>query len=233
MKLLLVDDDPKITSSLYILLNRSFLVHTANKIGTAMERLATNSYDIILLDLSLPDGQGRTLCMDIRRRGIKAPIVIISGTSDSATKINLLESGANDYLTKPFNTGELLARVRIQVRQRLDRTTQRTVRVGDLKLDSRNQQVLCNGQVLLLRRREYLVLECLMLNAPYTVHHDVLSQYVWDELETTANNVHVHITNLRKKLRSYSSEAIQTNHGIGYALGGQVINKRPPKVRLA
>lgn len=233
MKLLLVDDDPKITSSLYILLNRSFLVHAANSVSAALEKLAKNSYDIILLDLSLPDGQGRSLCMDIRRRGIKAPIVIISGTSDSATKINLLESGANDYLCKPFNSNELLARVRVQVRQQLDRTTLRNVRVGDLKLDTKKQQVWCRGQLLHLRRNEYFVLECLMLNAPDTVHRDILSNYVWDGLEITANNVHVHINNLRKKLTSYNSEAIQTIHGIGYTIGKPILNKRPPKARVA
>lgn len=226
MKLLLVEDDTMLANSLYSLFKRSYLVHLADRASSALERIANHRYDVIVLDLQLPDQSGQEVCSKIRTTDILTPIVILSGTVDQQTKTALLDAGANDYISKPFHTKELLARLRVQTRQRTGKTTANLLTVGDISIDTNKQIAWCNGLPLTLRRKEFTLLECLALNAPSTVHQEILSQYVWDDQDTQSSSIHVHISNLRKKLRAIGSDSINTVHGIGYALTNEP-RKRP------
>ncbi len=226
MKLLLVEDDTMLANSLYSLFKRSYLVHLADRASSALERIANHRYDVIVLDLQLPDQSGQEVCSKIRTTDILTPIVILSGTVDQQTKTALLDAGANDYISKPFHAKELLARLRVQTRQRTGKTTANLLTVGDISIDTNKQIAWCNGLPLTLRRKEFTLLECLALNAPSTVHQEILSQYVWDDQDTQPSSIHVHISNLRKKLRAIGSDSINTVHGIGYALTNEP-RKRP------
>lgn len=226
MKLLLVEDDTMLANSLYSLFKRSYLVHLADRASSALERIANHRYDVIVLDLQLPDQSGQEVCSKIRTTDILTPIVILSGTVDQQTKTALLDAGANDYISKPFHAKELLARLRVQTRQRTGKTTANLLTVGDISIDTNKQIAWCNGLPLTLRRKEFTLLECLALNSPGTVHQEILSQYVWDDQDTQPSSIHVHISNLRKKLRAIGSDSINTVHGIGYALTNEP-RKRP------
>jgi DNA-binding response OmpR family regulator len=222
-KVLLVEDDRSIASALAHALTNSYDIDIAATGRLALYKTDIEIYDIIILDLNLPDMSGTDICSLLRERGFSSPILILTGNDNVMTKIKLLDSGANDYLTKPFSLGELKARLRALARNQPGRPLpKRQLVAGELILDRQAYQVSYRGKSVSLRRKEFTILECLMENAGHIVTRQALVRHAWqgtDDLWT--NTVDVHIKHIRDKIDRH---IIQTAHGIGYRLTtGQAI----------
>ncbi|MEK7594535.1 MAG: response regulator transcription factor [Patescibacteria group bacterium] len=220
-QVLLIEDDRSIATALSQALRGSHNIEVAGTGQTALYKVDTEEFDIIVLDLNLPDMTGIMVCRQIRDRGLSVPILILSGDSGVMTKINLLDSGANDYLTKPFSLGELKARLRALLRtnQGLLKLS-RQLSIGDLLLDRQTFKVTREGIEVTLRRKEFALLECLMEHAGTVVTRNALTRYAWQGNDNIwTNTVDVHIKSLRDKIdRPFGQSLIQTVHGLGYKL---------------
>lgn len=225
-RLLLVEDDRSIASALAQVLRSSYEVDVAATGKLALYKTGLESFDIIVLDLNLPDMSGIIICQQLRARGVSAPILILSGEARVLTKINLLDSGANDYLTKPFSLGELKARLRalLRINHRSIRPSGQLI-VGDLVLDRPTQTVSRCGQIISLRRKEFDLLKCLMEHAGSVVSRETLYQLVWRDMNNLwTNTVDVHIKHLRDKIdRPFGISLIHTVHGLGYKVDLQPV----------
>lgn len=220
MKLLVIDDDTRFTSSLYYLFYKSFTVHIAPYAQLALAKLKANTYDLILLDLNLPDDSGQSLYDSVRATNASTPIVVVSGAGDLATKVAMLDSGASDYITKPVYAEELRARVAIHTKKPSSGIAVSKLMTDDLVLDTKSHLASRNGRPIFLRKREYTLLECLMLNMGSAVSKELLADYVWEGNNvTSSNNIHVQVNHLRCKLNVTGSKPlIQTVHGVGYRI---------------
>ncbi len=220
-KLLLVEDDRAIARALALALRNTYAV---DNIGSGEEALLyadRQQYAVIMLDLNLPDLSGKVVCRQLRERGVTVPILILTGESEVLTKINVLDEGANDYLTKPFSLGELKARLRVLTRQ----TTAPAVpvkhlTVSGLCLNRQTHMVSREGVTVSLRRKEFALLECLMEHAGNVVTRGALIRYAWPGAEDPwTNTIDVHVKYLRDKVdRPFEYPLIQTVHGLGYRL---------------
>ncbi len=187
-----------------------------------------NNYDAIILDLNLPDISGLEVCQRLRAAGDTTPILILSGEDKVMSKIHLLDAGANDYLTKPFSVGELKVRLRVLLRDNQSLPTpSQVLQVGDLLLDPNKHIVEREGLAIELRKKEFLMLECLMTNVGKAVSRAAIGNYAWDKGGTPwTNTIDVHIKHLRDKVdRGFSEPMIRTIHGVGYRID-------PPKPLL-
>lgn len=220
-KVLLVEDDRSIAGALAQALRDEYDIDVASTGKLALFKVDTDQFHLIVLDLNLPDTSGIFICQQLRDRGVNAPILILSAETKVLTKINLLDAGANDYLTKPFSLGELKARLRALSRINSS-TAHRSTKlvVGNLTMNRRTYKVERAGVEIELRRKEFGLLECLMEHAGSVVTRDMLAQSVWqasDDLWT--NTVDVHIKHLRDKIeRPFGDRLIRTVHGLGYKL---------------
>lgn len=222
-KVLLIEDDRSIAGALALALKTSYDVDVAGSGKLALEKTSALSYEVIVLDLSLPDASGITICQRLRDRGLRTPILILSGDSAVLTKINLLDAGANDYLTKPFSLGELKARLRVLLRTaaRDSALNEKPVLgIYGITLDRQSFLVTRDNTEIHLRRKEFDILEYLLEHAGQVVSRDSLSRYIWqDREERWTNTVTVHIKSLRDKLyRPFKYNLIHTVHGRGYKL---------------
>ncbi len=216
MQILFVEDDTQLAEGLVTTLRREgFAVnHVANG-KDALLAAKTGNPDIILLDLGLPDTDGLTLLSTLRSRKVQTPVLILTARDDLETKVRGLDSGADDYLVKPFELGELLARLRV-LERRLNLVTTSYIDIGTVRLDTSTHQVTENGKELSLSRREYMLLKALMENTGKIQSREGLEDklYSWGE-EVASNAVEVHIHNLRKKL---PEGFIHTVRGVGYTI---------------
>jgi len=218
-RLLLIEDDHGIADALVRALANNYLVDHAPTGKLGIYRHDTEIYAAIILDLNLPDTSGLAVCQQLRERGAQAPILIVSGQSQVLTKINLLDAGADDYLTKPFSLGELKARLRVLERRALQAplvTSELTV--SGVTLSTRHHEVRRDGQCIQLRRKEFILLTCLMERAGKVVSRDTLTRYAWQGGDDPwTNTIDVHIKYLRDKLdRPFETPLIRTIHGMGY-----------------
>lgn len=229
-KVLLVEDDRSIAGALAQALQNIYDVDIAFTGKLALYKADLYDYHAIVLDLNLPDTSGVVICQQLRERGITAPILILSANARVLTKINLLDSGANDYLTKPFSLGELKARLRVLARFSEPIKQLGSLQVGDVVLNRQTHVVSRKGISVQLRRKEFALLECLMEHAGTVVRRDVLIRYVWQgSRELWTNTIDVHIKHLRDKIdRPFDSPIIRTVHGIGYKM--EIL--QPAKVEL-
>jgi two-component system OmpR family response regulator len=232
-KILLVEDDRYIASTLATALKSSYDLEISGNGKLALYKADITKYDAVILDLNLPDISGLDVCRQLRERGIQAPILILSGESRILTKINLLDAGANDYLTKPFSLGELTARLRALLRQdvTLPVWPKPKLNAYGIFLDRRLFKVKRDDRALDLRRKEFEILECMMENAGSLVTRKTLMQRVWNgSNEPWANTLDVHIKYLRDKLdKPFKVQLLQTIHGRGYVLGNSDISSKPKK----
>ena len=221
MRVLLIEDDPK-TAKLRAngLHEEGFVVDIATTGETHEEQVLVNEYDIILLDWLVLRKDGIAVCRALRARDRATPILMISAHHSVADLVSVLRTGADDYLTKPFDFAELVARMRALLRR--SRVTKRApLRVTDLTLDPANRRVTRAGVLIDLTTKQYTILELLMQNAGEVVSRTRLVEGVWKKTSPVPNNlVDVHINNLRKKLdRESGSSLIQTVRGFGFRLG--------------
>jgi two-component system, OmpR family, response regulator len=220
---LLIEDDRNIAGALGYALRAQYELTIVTSGTAALKAAQGTPYDLIVLDLNLPDVPGLTVCQQLRSRGIHSPILILSGESQVMTKINLLDAGANDYLTKPFSLGELKARLRALHRQKILHDMSpiaAALKTSDLELDHRTYQAVREGITVPLRRKEFALLEYLMQHAGNVVSREALIRAVWhDRADVWTNTVDVHIKYLRDKIdRPFERPLIQTVHGRGYRL---------------
>ena len=221
MNVLLIDDDHSISSALKQALAGSFILDVAADGATGLDRARSGKYQLVVLDLGLPDMPGLSVCQQLRSEGFAAPILVLSGDTAILHKINLLDAGANDYLTKPFSLGELKARLRVLGRQTgVDTPLPQYLCVDDIVLDSQSHQVRRAGQLIALRRKEFAMLECLMQNVGTVVTRQALMHYAWQAYQDPwTNTIDVHIKYLRDKVdRPFARPLIKTVHGLGYKL---------------
>jgi DNA-binding response OmpR family regulator len=220
---LVVDDDPLFVDSLrYVLEAEGYAVRVASSGEAAIEEARRGGLEAILLDIGLPDVEGRTVCRRLREF-CDVPIVMVTGRRQESEKIAGLDSGADDYVTKPVAAGELLARIRALRRRavRVDRNDARTLVVGPIQLDPAVHGVQVSGQPVELTSREYTLLDYLMRNAGRALHRAELFAAVWGPDfygEERALDVYVH--SLRRKIERVPDRPalIRTIRGIGYRL---------------
>ncbi len=220
-RLLLIEDDRSIASALSQALKTTYVVEVANTGKSGIYKTDSEYYDAIILDLCLPDIYGLAVCQQLRERGVRVPVLILSGESGVLTKINLLDAGANDYLTKPFSLGELKARLRTLTRAtNAPSKASSRIEVGDMIINTITHEVSRQGQLIALRRKEFLLLECPMAHQGIVVSRQALSRYGWAGVtDNWSNTIDVHIKHLRDKVdRPFDRPMIKTVHGVGYRI---------------
>ncbi len=216
MRLLLVEDDQVVNAGLTrTLSSEGYAVESTLCLADARPLVANDEVDLVILDLGLPDGDGLSLLADIKRRKKPLPVLILTARDALDDKIKGLDLGADDYLVKPFEVDELLARVRVLGR-RVSGVTSSTLQCGSVVMDLAAHLVTIDGAQLSLPRKEYMLLKALLENQGRVQSKEQLEQklYQWGE-ELGSNAIEVHIHHLRKKL---PSNAIKTLRGIGYVM---------------
>ncbi|RZF83126.1 response regulator [Pseudoalteromonas sp. CO325X] len=216
MRLLLVEDDALLNQGLTRTLgNEGYAMESVSDLASARAYIASDDIDMVILDLGLPDGDGLTLMSQIKGRKKPLPVLILTARDSLDDKIKGLDLGADDYLVKPFEVDELLARLRVLSR-RISGVTSSLLHCAALRLDLAAHQAWVHEQPLSLPRKEYMLLKALMENQGRVLSKEQLEQklYQWGE-ELGSNAIEVHIHHLRKKL---PANMIKTLRGIGYVL---------------
>jgi len=213
MKLLLIEDNDELAAGLkQNLLQQGYSVDHFDRIASALEATSQANYDLIILDLGLPDGDGLTFLQKYRKDN-DSPVIILTARDGIEHKINGLDLGADDYLAKPFDQTELQARIRALLRRSYGNSAN-TITVGNVIVDLGSRVVKVNDQIISLPRREFNLLETLMQNQGKVMTRFSLEQslYSWDD-DIESNVLEVHIHNLRKKI---DKQFIKTVRGVGY-----------------
>lgn len=222
MKLLLVEDEKRMAEALCELLRlEQYEVDVYTDGSKGLEAVRCKDYDLLILDVMLPGMSGFEIAKTVRTLGIKTPILMLTAKNDVDDKVTGLDSGADDYLTKPFETKELLARLRALVR-RNGAAASDTLTFGDICLSPGNFQLQCvsNGQSVRLSKREYRIMEIFITNQNQVLTREQLALKIWGyENEAEYNNVEVYLSFTRKKLAFIGSLVeIKALRGLGYEL---------------
>ena len=221
MRVLLIEDDRAMARTIEMLLTPAgFVLDVTDEGEDGLELAKIYDYELILLDLSLPDMTGLELLRRLRRSKIETPLVVVSGTSDTATKVACLDAGADDYIVKPFEGAEFTARMRAAVR-RFRGCAESTIRVGDMLIEMDSRRVHVNGERVHLTGSEYKMLELLALRKGKVLRKETILNHLYAGCdERGAKIVDVFICKLRKKLADTpgARQTIQTVWGSGYLL---------------
>jgi DNA-binding response OmpR family regulator len=222
MKLLIIDDNAALVKSIKNHLGDGFIIDTATTGRDGAAKALSISYDVVILDLQLPDCDGATVCAKIRTAKSSTPILILAADHDVQRRIQLLEAGADDFVTKPFNIAELRARLQALLRRAAQPNSSSPIllEVADLVLNVKKRQVHRAGKLITLRRKEFDILEYLIRNRGSTVSRLMILNYAWEaDKDGWDNTVNVHIKRLRDKIdRPFSKRLIKTAYGIGYMI---------------
>lgn len=220
MRLLIVEDDSELANNLRLLLKREkYSCDVALNFAEAWEKGLDEDYDLMILDWMLPDGEGTELCKKFRSEGVACPILILTAKNMPDDIADGLDSGADDYLAKPFAVKVLLARIKALLRRK-EKLVENIMRVGDLEISFDNRTVARGGKKILLTPKEFGVLEYLARNKERIVERGEILSHVWDEnYDSFSNTVDVHIRYLRQKIDKNSKrKLIRTVRGKGYQL---------------
>jgi len=198
---------------------QTYAVDVARNGEEALYQASVNEYDLVVLDVLLPVKDGHAVCRELRASGFRAPILMLTARDSVDDRVAGLDSGADDYLTKPFDFKELLARLRALAR-RSSSLRPAVIHVGDLSLDTASHRAARAGRGVSLTAKEYALLEYLMLNEGRVVGREQIAQHVWDEsFDPFSNVIDVYIRRLRSKLdASGAVPLIHTRRGEGYVL---------------
>jgi len=220
MKVLVIEDNPRLADRIKHLLQRHYLIELASSGDEAISIATTQTTDVILLDLGLPDMNGLEVCQKIRELGVTAPILVLTGMDDIPTKVELLNTGADDYMTKPFDANELKARINALERRRNRTPPEEDLKAQDLVLSPAKRTVTRNGIEVNLRRKEFDILEYLLKNKGRVLSRQMIINHAW--ISTSAawtGSVDVHIKQLRDKVdRPFHIPIIKTIYGVGYSI---------------
>lgn len=219
MNILVVEDDPTVRT-----LVKAVLEHRGNKVSVAEtaaegERLATeNNFNMIILDLRLPDGNGYDICAAIREKEITTPVLVLSAEHETDVKIKVLNVGADDYLTKPFNSDELMARIDAIARRSASKDGEKELTCGQLKVDLIARKMILKGNEIDLTNNEFNLLVYFVKNKGRVISQEELAKNVWDiHFDTQTNYINVYISYLRKKMREFSeTDYIETVRKKGF-----------------
>ncbi|HNP61158.1 MAG TPA: response regulator transcription factor [Nitrospirales bacterium] len=220
MRILLVEDDSSVSGFIVKgLREEQYAVDLATDGEMGLAMAMTSSYDLIILDIMLPKMNGIDLCRRLRAKRQTTPILLLTAREAVEDRVTGLDTGADDYLTKPFAFAELLARLRALLRRGSAQPTPRLT-IADLELDPISHRISRAGQTIVLTNKEYSLLEYLMRNTGRVLTRTAITEHVWDiHYESVTNIVDVHIKTLRSKMdRDFSPQLIHTVRGIGYVL---------------
>jgi len=220
VRILLVEDDPRVAGFVAKgLREQTYAVDLAGDGEYALYLASVNEYDLIVLDVMLPVKDGYTVCRDLRSGGVRIPILMLTARGSIDDRVTGLDSGADDYLSKPFDFKELLARLRALLRRAAIFRPQ-VVEIADLSLNTGSHAVARAGRAVSLTAKEYALLEFLMLNEGRVVGREQIAQHVWDEnFDPFSNVIDVYIKRLRAKIDAGSPRRlIHTRRGEGYLL---------------
>jgi len=220
-RVLVVDDEPQILRGLRVVLrNAGYQVDVAATKAEALDAAAARPPDAMVLDLVLPDGSGVEVCREVRRwSGL--PIIVLSAVGDVREKVKALDAGADDYVTKPFGSEELTARLRAVLRRAADADTEAAVTVGDLTIDLAARRVLVRGEEVHLTPIEFDLLRVLAVHRGKLVTHRQLLHEVWGPQYTDETHyLRVHVAHIRAKVEADASrpQLLVTDPGVGYRL---------------
>ncbi|MDP9147758.1 MAG: response regulator transcription factor [Acidobacteriota bacterium] len=221
MRILLVEDERTVASFIArTLRENAYAVDVADTGEKALELGKAVNYDAILLDVRLPGISGIEVCRELRQRGVEAPVMMLTARSLVEQRVEGLDVGADDYLTKPFVLAELLARVRALVRRRFNKGDGH-IHYGDLRLDRHRRRATRGNQFIPLTTKEFALLELFLLRADDLVTRDEIVEHIWDNKYDGATNVlEVYINRLRQKIDLIGlPKLIHTVRGVGYRLG--------------
>lgn len=220
MRILLVEDDARVARFVArALREQAYAVDVVGNGDDALYQVAINTYDAVILDVMIPGRDGFEVCRELRATHAAIPVLMLTARDAVEDRITGLDIGADDYLTKPFEVGELLARVRALLR-RGSELRPATIKVADLELDTRGQQARRGGRLITLTTKEYALLEYLARNAGRVIGREEISEHVWDEtFDPFSNLIEVYINRLRRKVdESFDVPLIHTRRGAGYLL---------------
>jgi two-component system copper resistance phosphate regulon response regulator CusR len=219
MHILLIEDDEAIREVIQRgLQEERYEVDVAADGATGLRMALAEKHALILLDIMLPGVDGWQICEELRRRRITTPILMLTARDAVRDRVRGLDTGADDYLTKPFDFTELLARLRALLR-RENAYKGRVLQIAHLEIDMGARQVMCAGEEVTLTPREYALLEALARHEGHVVSREVIRYQVWNNDECSSNTVDVHIGILRKKIdANHPVKLIHTIHGLGYML---------------
>jgi DNA-binding response OmpR family regulator len=219
MRILVIEDDRKVASFIQIGLEQeSYAVDVLDSGTAAGEQAASIDYDAVVLDLMLPGRSGFQVLRDIRARKSDLPVLILTAKDSLEDRVTGLDSGADDYMVKPFALAELSARLRALLRRGKPRETK--LRLADLEIDTARRTVTRGGRPIDLKPKEYALLEFLMRNSDRAVTRSHIIEHVWDiHFDSVSNVVEVHVNSLRNKIdRGFAAPLIHTIRGVGYIL---------------
>ncbi|RJP62804.1 MAG: DNA-binding response regulator [Ignavibacteriales bacterium] len=220
MKILLIEDEPKVASFIKRGLEEEYYsVDTAKNGEEGLKLALYEEYDLMIVDVMLPLRDGFSVVREIRKNKIVTPILFLTAKDKIEDKVLGLDSGADDYLTKPFAFEELLARVRALLRrQEMEKSVQ--LKAGDLILDTQTHRVTREGKEIILTPREYSLLEYLIRNKNRIVSRTRLTEHIYDyQFDTSTNVIDVYINKLRNKIdKDFSRQLLFTMRGIGYTI---------------
>lgn len=220
MKILVIEDNPRLAGRLRQQLNKWYTVDIANSGDKGLQLITACSYDCILLDLGLPDAPGIDICKQIRHISKELPILIVTGIDTTESRISLLDNGADDYITKPFDFLELRARINTLLRRRARSEDASLIVTGDLIIDPSRRTVLRSSTPITLRRKEFDILEYLALNPGRVMSRQNIVNHAWSSTTSSwIGSVDVHIKQLRDKVdKPFPVPLIKTVYGLGYML---------------
>jgi two-component system copper resistance phosphate regulon response regulator CusR len=224
MRVLLVEDEPHAAHVLAKgLREQTYAVDLAADGDSAIFQVGTTDYDAVILDVMLPVRDGFAVCRTIRESGCAVPILMVTARDAVEARIEGLDSGADDYLVKPFDFGELLARLRALIRRGRQPLLPERLTVGPLVLDTRGRRVRIRNRAVLLTAKEYALIEYLARRAGDVVSRADIAEHVWDEhYDPLSNVVDVYVQRLRRKLDAPGSPSmIRTRRGEGYELAAE------------
>ncbi len=222
MRILLVEDEENLAKALVLgLSKKGYAVDYITDGEKAMKRISLNhiDYDLIILDLMLPGMDGLSICKKMRESSIMTPVLILTARDEVDTKVDLLLTGADDYLVKPFSFDELVARITALLR-RPSESLPAVISVGDIMLDPSRHIVTKDGKEIPLTLKEFVLLEYFMRHPDTVVNREELLTHLWDfNYSSFSNVVDVHVKNLRKKLGLGDGKILlETVRGVGYRL---------------
>ncbi len=233
MRILLIEDEPDSAHMLAKgLREQSYAVDVAPDGRDASFRVDTTDYDAVILDVMLPGKDGFEICRELRAAGAAVPVLMLTARDAIEARITGLDSGADDYLTKPFDFGELLARLRALIRRGERPPLPEFLQVGPIEIDTRSRQVSKGGRQVQLTAREYALFEFLARRAGEVLGRAEIAEHVWDDAyDPMSNVIDVYIQRLRRKLDSEGAESVSrltTRRGEGYALASPVTSSGEP-----
>jgi len=220
MKILLIDDERQFVDALSVILKQNkYSVDLAYNGLDGLDLALSDIYDLIILDVMMPKMDGFSLLRELRKNKIDTPVLVLSAKTETADKIDGLNLGADDYLTKPFNSQELLARIRALLRRK-EVFTGNILSFKDISLDRDSYELVCDTNRISLGKKEFQILEMLLLAQGKTVDKERIIEKIWGyDTDAEYNTVEVYISFLRKKFQAVSAKTeIRSIRGLGYTL---------------